>query len=171
MKFLKEFSNESNIVNDALKVKNAARAFVIDKFKNIALLNYSGEYRGKQFSFYTTPGGGLEENETPEIAVKREVLEEIGYECNILHEVEVIIDYYCDQPRKTITNYFIVEPLKMNRINWTESEKQYIKEIKWVDIEVAEEILTRIPHDSIGQIIQRRDLYALMEVKKIIDIK
>lgn len=167
MKFLKEFNDESIIIDDITKVRNTARAFVIDKFKNIALLNYSGEYRGKKFCFYTTPGGGAEGSETPEIAVKREIMEEIGYECNILHEVGIIIDYYSDQVRKIITNYFIVEPTEIKQVNWTEREKQNIKGIKWVDIEAAEQILANMPLDSTGQIIQRRDLHALMEVKKI----
>lgn len=167
MKFLKEF-NDDLIVDS--KVRITARAFVIDKFQKVTLLYYSGKFKGKRFSYYTTPGGGVEGSETLETAVKREVMEEIGFECNILHEVGVIVDYYCDQPIKTVTNYFIVEPTEKKRANWTDREKQYIKEVKRVDIDAAEQMLENMPQDSMGQRIQRRDLYALAEVKRILKL-
>ncbi|NTV90903.1 MAG: NUDIX hydrolase [Clostridiales bacterium] len=165
MILLKEFS-EGVTAEEITSERNTARAFVVDKDKNIALIEYSGVRNGEDFAFFTTPGGGMEENETPETAVRREVLEEIGFECNILHEVGTIIDYYFDPKRKIITNYYIAEATNLKQISWTEREKQNIKNIIWVDIEAAEKILGGEALGQTGRIIQRRDLYALKEAGK-----
>ena len=64
-----------------------------------ALINFSGEYQCNRFDFHATLGGGIEPGEIPEIAIKREVLEELGIECNILHEIGIIIDYNNDEEK------------------------------------------------------------------------
>lgn len=56
-------------------IRNGARGIVIRQDGKIAIFYKSNK---KQ---YKLPGGGIENNETPEIAFKREVLEETG--CNV----------------------------------------------------------------------------------------
>jgi 8-oxo-dGTP pyrophosphatase MutT (NUDIX family) len=67
--------------NDKTILRNAARAVIINK--NKILMVRLG--KTKEYKF---PGGGIEENETTEEALKREVLEEAG--CNVTKIVEKI---------------------------------------------------------------------------------
>lgn len=170
MKFLAELHDDTFPFRNVSIVKHAARAFVFDKNKYIALINFSGDYQGNRFDFHATPGGGIEPGETPEMAIKREVLEELGIECNILHEVGIIIDYNNDEERKFISYYFIVEATDKKQKRWTDEEKKSIKGIAWMNIKTAIELLEKTPLGFIGGIIQRRDLYALNEAKKILNL-
>ena len=170
MRFLAEFHDDTFPFKGASIVKHAARAFVFDKNKYIALINFSGDYQGNRFNFHATPGGGIEAGETPEMAIKREVMEELGVECNILHEVGIIIDYNNEEQRKFISYYFIVEATDKKQTRWTEEEKKSIKGVAWMDIKSAIELLEKTPLGFIGGIIQHRDLYALKEVKKILNL-
>ncbi|MDP3948543.1 MAG: NUDIX domain-containing protein [bacterium] len=68
-------------------VRKAARAVVFDKDKNVALLHVS------RFGYYKLPGGGLEEGEDIETALRRECQEEIGCEIEVLGEIGSIVEY------------------------------------------------------------------------------
>lgn len=45
---------------------------------------------------YTLPGGGVEKDETPQTAVKREVLEETGYAVTKASETLILKEYFTD---------------------------------------------------------------------------
>lgn len=65
----KEDKNESNFVE-----RNAARAVLVDNKWRVALIDATN--RG----YYKLPGGGIDDGELIEEALRREVLEEAGYE-------------------------------------------------------------------------------------------
>jgi len=69
------------------RVRQAARAIVFDEDGNIALLNATNNH------YYKLPGGGIEEGEDKEIALKRECKEEIGCDVEIVKEVGIIVEY------------------------------------------------------------------------------
>src|SRR4051812_17391569 len=67
--------------------RRAARAVVFDKEGNVALLNATKKH------FHKLPGGGLEEGEDVETALRREVLEEIGCKITNVRELGVIEEF------------------------------------------------------------------------------
>lgn len=76
----------------------SVRAIIIIQDKIISM------YREKQDRiFYTFPGGGIEENETEEDCVKREVLEEFGI---IVKPIKKIYTY---ENQKSIEHFYIAE--------------------------------------------------------------
>lgn len=67
--------------------REAARAVVLDEGNKVALLYVVKE------NYYKLPGGGIEGPEDKQTALKRECLEEIGCEVEIVDEVGMIIEY------------------------------------------------------------------------------
>ncbi len=58
------------------RLRLATRAVVIDEADQILLVRFGFDAR----TVWTTPGGGIEEDETDEEAIRRELAEEIGLE-------------------------------------------------------------------------------------------
>ena len=69
------------------KTRGASRAVVFDSDKNVALLHAT------KYNYYKLPGGGIEEGESPEVALKRECLEEIGCTVEIKKDLGTILEY------------------------------------------------------------------------------
>jgi len=68
-------------------VREAARAVVVDRNGKVALLHVSKR------NYYKLPGGGLEGTESKFEGLKRECLEEIGCDIEILGEIGSIVEY------------------------------------------------------------------------------
>ena len=71
----------------AYRVRQAARAIVFDNDKSVALLHAT------KYNYYKLPGGGIEEGENPVAALKRECLEEIGCNIEIIGELGTTLEY------------------------------------------------------------------------------
>jgi len=71
----------------AYKVRHAARAVVFDAEGLVALLHATKTH------YYKLPGGGMDDGESKEAALKRECLEEIGCDVKILFELGSVLEY------------------------------------------------------------------------------
>lgn len=69
------------------KLREATRAVVVDNEGMIALLYVSKN------DYYKLPGGGIESGEDKIEALKRECLEEIGCDIDVMNEVGSIVEY------------------------------------------------------------------------------
>jgi len=89
MKQLKliNLENVSEAEAKTYRVREAARAVVFDDNNLVALL-YSTKNK-----YYKLPGGGVEKGEDYKTALKRECLEEIGCDIEILKEIGSIVEY------------------------------------------------------------------------------
>lgn len=81
--------NLENVLDEEVlnyKTREASRAVVFDNEGKVALLHAT------KFNYYKLPGGGIENSESPEIALKRECLEEIGCNVEIIKDLGVILE-------------------------------------------------------------------------------
>lgn len=92
MEFIKEIYDKDIGLNSentdvAYKLRKAARALVINDSGKTALLYVSKN------NYHKIPGGGIEDGEDTEIALHREVMEEVGVNIKVLGEIGIIIEY------------------------------------------------------------------------------
>ena len=117
-----------------------------------------------------TAGGGVEGNEELSIAIKRELLEELGAEVEVICKIGVVDDYYNLIHRHNINNYYLCRVLSFGERHLTEDEirKWHLSTLKLrFDEAVAEYESNR--DSMLGRIITNRELPILMRAKEILD--
>ncbi len=157
--------NENDIDETVIRVK----ALLINSNNEIAL-----GYCHKTYQF---PGGHLEENETLEEGLKREVKEETGIDIKEtnLKPFEKIT-YYSKNYRDTGLNrkneiyYFSIkidEKANMNNANLDDWETEGNYKIEYINLDNVEQVLTNsIPDNPINKIIVEEMLEVLNEYEK-----
>lgn len=119
------------------RLRVAARGIVVRDDGKIAIQNKSNKNE------YKLVGGGMEENEDPTIAFKREVLEEAGCEIEIIKQLGITEEYKSLQNLKQISNIFIAKVTKdTHKLNLTEKEKSEGAKLLWVEPEEALGLVT-----------------------------
>jgi 8-oxo-dGTP pyrophosphatase MutT (NUDIX family) len=137
--FFRDDKNTLDLNNGNILLRNAVRAIIINE--NKILMVYV-----EKTDEYKFPGGGINENETKEEAVKREVLEEIGYKVkNIIKKIGIMTEYAKayeggNNIFKMISEYYLVEieNIQLNQ-NLDEYEKDLLYKACWVDMKKAYE--------------------------------
>ena len=87
MDLLKRITDKELFGTDGLsdaKPYTAARAVLLDENNMVAILYL------EKLNFYTLPGGGIDDGETIEQALAREMQEETGCKCDIICELGII---------------------------------------------------------------------------------
>lgn len=108
------------------EIRLAARGVVIREDGKIALFNKTNKNE------YKLPGGGIEGEETPEEAFKREVLEETGCRVEIINKLGITEEYKTQTNFKQISHVFVGKVLEdTHQLNVTEKEKEEGAELLW----------------------------------------
>lgn len=114
------------------KIRLAARGIVLREDGKIAIQNKSNKNE------YKLIGGGIEENEEPQIAFKREVLEEAGCEIEIIEQLGTTEEYKSLQNLKQTSYIFVAKVIKdLHHLNLTKKEKDEGAKLLWVEPEEA----------------------------------
>ena len=119
------------------KLRLGARGIVIREDGKIAIFNKSNKNE------YKLPGGGLEGEEKPEDAFKREVLEETGCEVEIIKELGTTEEYKSLNNFKQISYVFVGKVLKdTKQLNVTEKEAEEGARLLWETPKKALKLIT-----------------------------
>lgn len=117
---------EKSIEAQNPRVRLGARGIVIREDGKIAVFNKSNKNE------YKLPGGGIEESENPELAFKREVLEETGCEVEIVKCLGTIEEHKTLDNFKQISYVFVGKVIKdTNELHLTEKEKDEGAKLIW----------------------------------------
>ena len=105
----------------------AARAVVLDEMSRVALMYVSNH------NYYKLPGGGIDEGETIEEGLERELAEEMGVsEIEIVAKLGIVREYR-DEWETVADHYgYIVKDMgEHGRVALTEKEKAHGYEVVW----------------------------------------
>jgi ADP-ribose pyrophosphatase YjhB (NUDIX family) len=144
-------------------IRPGARAILIDQESRIALMHVA------KHNYYKLPGGGVEEGEAVDIALKRELLEEVG-----AHEVEILseigqIDEYRDEWDKKSEHYGFLAKLtgSITETERTEKEIEQGYETVWAkDIDEAIKLVKSGQPTEYGQDFERLRELTFLEYAK-----
>ena len=168
MELLAEIHEKDLGIKEEKKVKylprKAARAVLYNDKKQIAFLYVSKHH------YHKLPGGGIEEDESIETALAREVLEEFGCTIKVNSELGLIIEYR-NQFEQIQLSYCYLAKVKENhgRQQYTEKELSQGFQLQWVNLNEAIKLLEQDqPTTYEGKFIVNRDLTFLKKAKKLV---
>lgn len=117
-----------------------------------------------------TAGGGVENGEDLEIAIHRELKEELGATVDVICKIGVVSDYYNLIKRHNINNYYLCRVESFGEKHMTDDEIQqfHLSTLKLTYEEAVIEYEKR-RETPLGRIICNRELPILKRAKEILD--
>ena len=150
--------------NPALRI--AVRAILVNEDDKIAYLHVKGEDRFGKRDHLESPGGGVDEGESLDEALKRELIEELGAHVEILNEVGYIDIEFNMLERIDRENYFICKLIDLNEEKHLLAyEKEFFKGVEWLSIDEAINFFKTSPAISVGNMIHVRERLVLEYIK------
>ena len=114
--------------------RDVARAVVLEDDKVLMLKVKRNDDFGNSI-YLETSGGGVDEGETPEEAVLREIDEELGVNGKIITKLGVVDDYYNLINRHNINHYYLVKVIGKTKIHHVSAGDSLIDSILKLDFE------------------------------------
>ena len=134
-----------------------ARAFVLNDENKIAILHIKGDDMFGHRDYYETSGGGVDEGETREEAVLRELDEEIGYKCSIVRYLGCVKDEYNLINRRNENHYYICKTISKTHIHHVSEGDSLIERICWVTPNELLELYSNMQETPISRLVYNRE--------------
>ena len=143
------------------KERKAVRAILFDNNKNVAIMNVA------KFSYHKIPGGGVEQGEDLQEALKREIKEEAGATAKVIRELGRITEERTHYQLKQESLCFIAEVISKGETEYTKKEKAHGFSVSWVPLDKAISLFEADhPEDYGAKFMHLRDLTFLKEARK-----
>lgn len=116
-----------------------------------------------------TSGGGVEPGEELDAALRRELMEELGAEVEILCKIGVVSDYYNLIRRHNINHYFLCRVKAFGGTHMTEDEREifHLSRLKLRYHEALEEYRMR-SCSKLGKLIANREVPVLQRANELL---
>jgi ribosomal-protein-alanine N-acetyltransferase len=163
---LRELNDANVLGTDAVSTnwpRLAARAVVRNRDGKIGLVYV------KKYDLYALPGGGVEDGESPEDTLRREVREEAGCTCGKITPLGIVFENRGSQNFVQQSWYYAVEAEEEGQeLRLTEKERNNGSQIQWYPLEEAIRLIDTqdVTLDS-RKFVRLRDLAALEAFKKV----
>lgn len=103
--------------------REIVRSIVVDNQKNFYFAKITRNDIFANGTFIETAGGGVEQGEELEVAIKRELKEELGIEVEIITKLGLVSDYYNLIHRHNLNHYFLCRIKSFGSKKLTNDEK------------------------------------------------
>ena len=145
-----------------------SRGIVLDEEGRIALhFIHRDDIFGNE-TYYETPGGGVDEGETPEQAVIRECKEELGEDIEVLRPLGVVKDAYNLIHRKNENHYFLCKKLNQGEKHFVSEGDSLIQKTVWVSLEEGIALLKKQSGHGVSALVKARELPILEEARRVL---
>ncbi len=171
MKILKVLHDDQYPKAREWKERKIARAIVINEDGLFAVHKISRDDMFGNYQYYETPGGGVDEGETPEMAAIRECEEELGYKIEIIDEIGIIKDEYSLLGRKNINYYFLAKEIEKTHKHFVSDGDSLIEETLYLPIGNIISLYESTSDKEIPLLLKRRELPIWLEAKKLLEKK
>ncbi|WP_171293687.1 NUDIX hydrolase [Acinetobacter haemolyticus] len=121
-----------------MKIITVAAAIIVNQYNQLLLV------RKQNTQAFMQVGGKLETNEAPEITIQREILEEIGCECEIQQFVGKFETAAANEPDHKLVSYLYTVELKQQPQIAAE-----IAEMKWIDLDDQSTLLAPLTKEVV----------------------
>lgn len=147
----------------ALEERTGARAVVVDELSRIAVMHVT------KMNYYKLPGGGIDDGESVEVALRRELKEEAGLtNIEIIAELGQTIEYREQWERIGINYCFFAQTTgPLSKPERTEKEIEQGYEVVWAnDIDHAIQLVESGTPRKYGQDFERIRELAILKYAK-----
>lgn len=147
-----------------------ARAIVVDDEGYFYFVRVDRDDDFGRAVYIETAGGGVEPDENPDVAILRELQEELGAEVEVVCKIGVVSDYYNLIKRHNINNYYLCRAISFGQKHMTEDEiHQFHLSTLKISYEEAVAEYEKRRETPLGRIICNRELPILKRAKEILD--
>ena len=146
------------------------RAIVIDDVGNFYFVRADRDDDFGKCVVIETSGGGVEDGEELESAIKRELTEELGAEVDIITKIGTVSDYYNLIHRHNINHYYLCRVISLGEKNLTEDEaNRFHLSTLVLPYDEAIREYERCMTSPLGRLIGNREMPILKRAKEIIE--
>src|SRR5574344_35167 len=167
MKILLNLQDDEYPARPIKEIREIARGLVSDGHGCYAVHHIVRQDLFGSFDYFETPGGGVDQGETPEVAVVRECREELGYSVKVLDDLGFVDDFYNLIGRENHNHFFIClrEGDYLGR-HFVSAGDQMIKETLWLPVEQIIRLYEGVPDGKLTNLVKARELPFWKEVSK-----
>ena len=108
--------------NGITNERQTARAIVFDDDGYFYFVHVDRDDDFGKVAYIETAGGGVEDGENPDVAIYRELEEELGATVEVICKIGVVSDYYNLIKRHNINNYYLCRVISFGEKHMTEDE-------------------------------------------------
>ncbi len=141
------------------------RAVLLNERNEVALNHCVCDDNFGHRDCYELPGGGKKKDETFHSGVRREIIEETGYDSEFITPICVVDDYY-NLIHRHNRNYYYLLRCKDYVGTRREADEVMIQEVVFVKIEEAIKLMENSLDDGVGPLVAQREIPVLKLVLK-----
>lgn len=169
MPILKRLTDDEYPFTGIEERRKIARAMLLVDDSHFLFHHLFGDDIFGHRDYFETPGGGIEIGESPIEALKRECLEETGYEIEVLCELGTIIDHYNLIRRENINHYFLARAVGIKKdVHFVSKGDLFIKESVPLTLKEAKRLYLEKATEPLARLLRNRELPIIDECENVL---